>query len=60
MAARGVAEMTLRTSIEEDGEARLQQESRPPAARNSGRWLVGVTALSGGAEERERESEGCK
>jgi hypothetical protein len=55
MAARGVAEMTSRTSIEEDGEARLQQESRPPAARNSGRWLVGVTALSGGAEERERE-----
>jgi hypothetical protein len=42
MAARGVAEMILRTSIEEDGEARLPSQDRFagdeefwPAARRS-------------------------
>jgi hypothetical protein len=56
MAARGVAEMISRTSIEEDGEARLLQEDEftgdeefRPAAR------LKVTALLGGAEERERD-----
>jgi hypothetical protein len=56
MASRGVAEMILRTSIKEDGESRLCfKRMGSSTARNSGRRLVGITALLGGTEERERE-----
>jgi hypothetical protein len=55
MAARGVAGIILRISIE-DGKARLHFEGTgSPAARNSGRWLIEITVLSFDAEERERE-----
>jgi hypothetical protein len=56
MAARGVAGIILRISIEEDGKARLHFEGTgSPAVRNSGRRLVEITVLSFDAEERERE-----
>jgi hypothetical protein len=55
MAARGVVEMTSRISRDEEDEASLWQKKvkRPPASRDSGRWLTGDRRALAAALRRE-------
>jgi hypothetical protein len=46
MAARGVADMTSKISIDEDDEASLWRENRAQTLKYSGRWLARFTELS--------------